>query len=86
MESEPFVFSFSFFVYWYYFAWAILGLFAGIWIYKDAKKMPKLFLGSKPIWWAIAAVMLGGVWVIFVYWLIHHSTISNRIVAENENT
>lgn len=57
----------------------ILGILAAILIYRDASKLPRLFLGSKPWWWAAAAVFLGPVWVVLVYWLIHHSSISNRL-------
>lgn len=57
----------------------ILGIFAAILIYRDAAALPRLFLGTKPWWWAIAAVFLGPVWVVLVYWVIHHSSISNRL-------
>ncbi len=87
MEHESgLIFSFTFFIYIYYFAWAVLGIIGSFWIYKDAKKLPKLFLDSKPLWWAIATIILGPVWVFIAYWLIHHSTISNRIKDENDGT
>ena len=62
----------------YYAAWVVVNAFAAVWIYRDAKNLPHLFLDSKPFWWAIAALILGGVWVILVYWAIHHSSFSNR--------
>jgi NADH:ubiquinone oxidoreductase subunit 6 (subunit J) len=62
----------------YYFVWVVINIFAAIWIYDDAKKLPSLFINSKPIWWAIAALILGGIWVTLVYWAIHHSSFSNR--------
>jgi len=75
MET-PFSFMPLFFLY--YSAWFILGLIASVLVYRDACKLPKTFLNIKPIWWAAATVLLGSVWVVLVYWLIHHSTISNR--------
>ena len=77
MDVETFSFTYIYFSY--YIAWLVVNVFAGVWIYKDAKKLPYLFLNSKPIWWFFASLILGGVWVILVYWVIHHSTISNRI-------
>jgi len=81
-EAQSVDLSFTFFVYMYYIAWAILGVFGSVWVFRDANKLPVLFLNSKPIWWAIATILLGSVWVILVYWLIHHSTISNRVSSE----
>lgn len=66
----------------YYLAWFTLSLVAAVFVYKDANKLPTLFLNSKPTWWAAATLLLGPVWVILAYWLIHHSTISNRITDE----
>lgn len=77
--------SFLGFTFLYWAAWVVLGVIAAVWVYRDAKQLPRLFLGSKPIWWAFATILLGPVWVVLVYWLIHHSTISNRITNE-ENT
>jgi uncharacterized membrane protein YhdT len=77
--------SFIGFYYAYWAAWITLGLIASVWVYKDAIKLPRLFLGSKPLWWAFATILLGPIWVVLVYWLIHHSTISNRIESQ-ENT
>jgi len=77
MENE--IFTFTNFYYIYYVLWLIVNIFAAVWLYRDAKKLPSLFINSKPIWWAFAAVVIGGVWVVLVYWVIHHSTISNRI-------
>jgi len=74
--------SFTGLYYLYYVCWFIVNAFAAIWIYSDAKNLPVLFIGSKPIWWSFAALVLGGVWVLLVYWAIHHSTISNRINSE----
>ena len=81
-EVESMNLSFTFVVYLYYIAWVILGIIGSVWVYQDAKKLPELFLNSKPIWWAIATILLGSVWVILAYWLIHHSTISNRVTSE----
>lgn len=83
MEPQAVDFSLTFFVYLYYIGWGILGLFGAIWIYKDANGLPGLFLNSKPIWWAAACLLLGAVWVVLAYWLIHHSSISNRSSSEN---
>jgi hypothetical protein len=71
--------SFTFFYYGYYIAWFVVNVFAGFWIYQDAKKMPNLFINSKPIWWFFASLVLGGIWVVLAYWAIHHSSISNRV-------
>ena len=78
------IFSFTYFIYGYYLAWFILGLFAATWIYKDACDLPALFLNSKPMWWALATIVFGPAFVVPVYWLIHHSTISNRLDENNE--
>jgi len=83
MEAQPVDLTFTFFIYIYYIGWATLGLFGAIWIYKDASKLPVLFLNSKPIWWSAACLLLGAIWVILTYWLIHYSSISNRSVNEN---
>lgn len=84
MESQSWTFSFGMAMYLYYIAWILLGIVGSIWIYRDAKKLPKLFLGSKPAWWAAATILLGPIWVFIAYWLIHHSSISNRISSEYE--
>lgn len=70
----------------YIFAHVVLGLFAAILIYRDAANLPRLFLGTKPWWWAIAAVFLGPVWVVLVYWVIHHSSISNRLDPDSSDS
>lgn len=67
----------------YMVAHVVLGLFAAVLIYRDAARLPRLFLGTRPWWWAVAAVFLGPVWVVLVYWVIHHSTISNRLDADS---
>jgi hypothetical protein len=57
----------------------LIGLVVAPFIYRDAKKLPALFLGI-PAWvWAVSAPFFDPLWVTLVYWLIHHSTISNRI-------
>ena len=68
--------------------WAIrtlLGIYVAILIYVDARKIPRLFLNSKPWWWAASAIILGPIWVVLAYWAIHHSTISNRIDPTTRN-
>jgi hypothetical protein len=70
----------------YMLAHVILGLFAGVLIYRDAARLPKLFLSTKPWWWAVAAVFLGPVWVVLVYWVIHHSSISNRLDPDSSES
>ena len=66
----------------YYSFWMLINIFSALWIYKDARKLPVLFVNSQPIWWALGALVLGGIWVMLIYWAIHHSTLSNR---ENSN-
>lgn len=60
----------------------ILGALLAPVIYADARKLPKLFLNTKPWFWAASAVFLGPLWTALVYWAIHHSSFSNR---DNEN-
>ena len=43
--------SLTFFYGIYYVGWFLINLLAGVYIYRDAKKLPQLFLNSKPIWW-----------------------------------
>lgn len=69
----------SLFAYGQYVATFLLGLVAAVWIYRDAEKLPALFLGSRPIWWALLA-LIDPIIVVLAYWAIHHSTISNRLV------
>ena len=64
----------------------VLGVFAAVLVYRDAAKLPRLFLGTRPWWWAIAAVFLGPVWVVLVYWVIHHSSISNRLDPDSSES
>lgn len=71
--------SLTFFYGIYYVGWFLINLLAGVYIYRDAKKLPQLFLNSKPIWWFFSSLFLGGIWCIFVYWAIHHSSFSNRL-------
>lgn len=61
----------------------ILGIILAPLIYRDAKSLPKLFLGTKPWSWSVCCVFLGPLWVMLVYWAIHHSSFSNRIVGED---
>ena len=82
METHSGVFSFAMVMYVYYLAWFVLGVAGSVWIYRDAQKLPRLFLGSKPFWWAAATILVGPVWVFLAYWLIHHSSISNRFNGE----
>jgi len=70
----------------YFFAHVGLGLFAAVLIYRDAVNLPKLFLGTEPWWWAVAAVFLGPIWVVLVYWVIHHSSISNRLDPDSSES
>ena len=70
----------------YMVAHVVLGVFAAVLIYRDAARLPRLFLGTKPWWWAIAAVFLGPVWVLLVYWVIHHSSISNRLDPDSSES
>ena len=58
----------------------ILGLVLAPLIYKDAAQMPKLFLNTTPIFWAICAPFLGPLFTMVIYWAIHHSSISNRVI------
>lgn len=62
---------------------SLLGLFLAPLIYRDAKKIPILFLNTQPWFWAACAIFLGPMMVTLIYWLIHYSGISNRI-APNE--
>ena len=55
--------TFTGLLYIYYIVWALLGAIAGVWIYRDAKTLPALFLNSKPIWWLFASIISGPVWV-----------------------
>jgi hypothetical protein len=80
MESSAILFSV--FAYSYYIATFLLGLIAATWIYRDAKSLPVLFLGSRPVWWALIAV-IDPIISVSAYWIIHHSSISNRL---NERT
>jgi hypothetical protein len=82
MESPTATYINFYFIYWA--CWIALGIVAAVWVYRDTQKLPQLFLGSKPVWWAIATVVIGPIWVLLAYWLIHHSTISNRV--ENNET
>ncbi len=50
---------------------------------SGCKTLPKLFLGTKPWFWSVCCVFLGPLWVMLVYWAIHHSSFSNRIVGED---
>ena len=56
----------------------ILGIILAPLIYADAKKLPQLFLNTKPWFWAACSIFLGPLWVALVYWAIHHSSFSNR--------
>ena len=60
----------------------LLGLVVAPLIYKDAKRLPKLFLGTPPWFWALCAPIAGPRWTLLVYWAIHHSSISNRLTPE----
>jgi hypothetical protein len=70
----------------YMVAHVVLGIFAAVLIYRDAARLPRLFLGTQPWWWAIAAIFLGPVWVLLVYWVIHHSSISNRLDPDSNES
>lgn len=56
----------------------VLGLAIAPAIYRDAKSLPRLFLGTSPWFWALCAPFMGPLTTLLVYWAIHHSTISNR--------
>ena len=60
-----------------------LGIILSPLIYRDAKSLPKLFLGTKPWFWSVCCIFLGSLWVMLVYWAIHHSSFSNRISSED---
>lgn len=66
--------------------YAIFAIFSSVWIYRDARKLPRLFLGSKPSWWGVACFVSGPIIVLAVYWLIHHSSISNRISTPGDTS
>lgn len=70
---------FSLFAYSQYFVKFFLGVFAAVWIYRDAESRPALFLGSHPMWWALIA-LIDPILAIAAYWAIHHSTMSSRLV------
>jgi len=64
----------------------ILGVIIAPAIYKDAKSLPRLFLGTSPWFWALSAPFLGPLATLFVYWVIHHSTVSNRVNSVDEGS
>ena len=62
----------------YYFGQFLLGLVLAPVIYRDAVALQDLFLGTSPLFWAISCVVLGPLWTMLIYWLIHYSNISGR--------
>ena len=70
----------------FWIAYGCLAGYSAIWIYRDAKTLPKLFLGSKPLWWSLACIVVGPIFVFIAYWLLHHSTISNRVNTSSDNS
>lgn len=60
-----------------------IGLVLAPLIYRDAKSLPKLFLGTKPWVWALCCLFQGPLIVVFIYWAIHHSSLSNRLNGED---
>ena len=62
-------------------AWAIVNIVFAIGVFADATRMlndagRNTELVPGPMW--AFATLIGGVFVAAVYWLIHHSTLSNR--------
>ena len=51
-----------------------LGLAKDIGHLRQAAVEPRFVPGS--VW--VFAVLLGGVWLVLIYWLIHHSTLGRR--------
>lgn len=51
----------------------LLGIFAGLAVYADARKRQSLVLGLHPIWWAASAFM-GSIMGVVAYWFVHYSS------------
>ena len=61
-----------------YFGQFLLGIVLAPVIYRDAVALKDLFLGTSPMFWALCCIVLGPLWTVLVYWLIHYSNISGR--------
>ncbi len=56
----------------------VLGIFAGLAVYADAKKRESLVLGLHPIWWGASAVV-GSLVGVTAYWFVHYSSFATVV-------
>ena len=79
-------FSVSYFVmsWGLYFAYYVVGIIIGVFIYRDARKQEALAMNVGPIWWAILTIMQAPLGVL-AYWIIHHSKFRNESDRKRED-
>jgi hypothetical protein len=61
-----------------YISWAVW-LFSNIacayFVYQSARRRTAPALNIGPYWWALFT-LVGGIWTLFIYWLMEHSTLA----------
>ncbi len=63
---------------WLYAYWVLYGVTnvaCAYFVYQDAIKQNRCALNIGPYWWA-AFSLAGGIWSLFAYWLMEHSSLS----------
>jgi len=62
----------------YWVLYAITNLGCAYFVYQDAMKQSRHALNIGAGWWALFCI-IGGVWPLLVYWVMQHSSLSNRV-------
>jgi hypothetical protein len=62
-------------VFWVAHAIAIIA--AACFVYRSAVRRTQAAMGIGALWWVLFT-LVGGIWTLFVYWIMEHSTLSTR--------
>ena len=64
-------------VYFYWVVWIFTNIACTYFVYQSAIRRTSPALNIGAYWWAVFT-LLGGIWTLFIYWLMEHSSLSRN--------
>lgn len=64
-------------VYLYWGFWIVTNIACTYFVYQSAIRRTSPAMNIGPYWWALFT-LLGGIWTLFVYWLMEQSTLARN--------
>ena len=61
-------------LYFYWMIWIVSNIACAYFVYQSALRRTAPALNINAYWWALFTLM-GGIWALFVYWVMEHSTL-----------